>query len=101
MAVWTNQVGRKQQNAVPLLLELACPMVRRAAGLKKDGGRLALCEEPEKRCPSQSMPISHDAWPFGHCDFEDILCKINRDERMLHVDSSFRVHTECETTLAP
>ena len=70
--------------------QLACPMMRRAAGFHADQAGRNLAEELEHLLAAQ-LPVDDDlAIAIGAMDLEDILGEIDADGANLHVEAPLR-----------
>ena len=61
------------------LLDLACPVARRAAGLKNDGRLVLLGEERQNLTALQTVPGRNLARMVGDCHFENGLRDVDGD----------------------
>jgi hypothetical protein len=78
--VGTQGVRRQQDRLVAEGLDAPRPEVSRAAGLHHDGGRRQLCENDRELLACVPLLSSHLPGVMGDGDFEDGLCRIDRDE---------------------
>jgi hypothetical protein len=79
-----NEMRRKEDDVVSELPHPAPPVMRRPAGLEQHGGRLDVREKPQKLSPTETASIAHLARTVRNRDLEDVLCKVDGDDRILH-----------------
>ncbi len=77
-------VRREQHDLVTEGLELAAPVVRRAAGLEQNGGRRLVGAELHERGPGQPALLADLTGSHGHRDFENFLGHIDSDGGRFH-----------------
>ena len=81
-------LGVQEQNMVAALLEPPSPVVRGTARFQEDGGGRLLLDETGELLPGEPTPSADGARSGRHSDFEDGLCQIDGQSRIVHEDSS-------------
>jgi hypothetical protein len=93
------EMRREKNDRMPEASELPRPEVSRAACLDEHGRRRSFREERHQLGSTHTMLLGYLTRLVGDGDFEDVLCKIHADRRMVHSDSSFSSR-KSELTLA-
>ena len=88
LAVASHMGGRKQRDLMAEGLELASPVMSRAAGLHQDVSREVMQEEGPEALAREPVLLIHATRSMGHSDLEDRFCEIHGDLGSLHEDSS-------------
>jgi hypothetical protein len=87
VAVAGHVAGVQQRDAVAHRLELAAPVVRRAASLHYDLRGLVLREEGVHAATRKALARVDAPRRVRYRDLEDGLCQVDTDARSVHADS--------------
>jgi hypothetical protein len=82
-------MGGEENDIVTQLLDLPCPVMGGSACLHDDGRLRSLGKEGKELGPTWAIALGDLPGPVRDGNLEDILCQINSDERIVHVDSSY------------
>jgi hypothetical protein len=82
------QVRRQEDHLVSERLDFSTPVVSRATSLQKHGGLRSLHEKPKKSRTSDSVLFGNSTGLVRDGDFENVLSKVDGDDRILHFGSS-------------
>jgi hypothetical protein len=85
VAVAADLGGRQEGHAVPVGLELAGPVMGRAASFHQDIGRWVLGEEALEAAPGEPTMLVHHPGRLRDGDVEDRLCHVYGNQRSVHL----------------
>jgi len=83
--VGADILGGEQADAVAHGLQLTCPVMGCAAGLKDKRNRRVLGAEAMGLFSVEALTVDDAPGAVGAGEFEDVLCEVNGDERSIHV----------------